>query len=333
MASAMMAQIFVMGRCAPRRQLAVLSVSQYIKPFLTRQDNCLRRDRLQSSLLHWQPVRKFSMATNKKILLITGGNTGIGLEALKALCESPTAYEILLGCRTISKGENAIAELKKQFPNTASTFSTIQVDLESDESLEKAISDVSSKYGLLDILVNNGGASFDNDITAGKMSMRQAFNKTWDINVTGTHILTTLAAPLLIKSSDPRLIFLASGTSTLTETERSDTPNLHRLNASPPAGWPKEAIGLNTTTYRSSKTGLNMIMREWHRTLLNDGVKVWAVSPGFLATGLAGVGAERLKQMGAGDPALGGTLIRDVIEGKRDQDKGKVVRKDTIQPW
>lgn len=224
------------------------------------------------------------------------------------------------------------------------------MDLESDESLEKAISDVSSKYGLLDILVNNGGASFDNDITAGKMSMRQAFNKTWDINVTGTHILTTLAAPLLIKSSDPRLIFLASGTSTLTETERSDTPNLHRLNASPPAGWPKEAIGLNTTTYRSSKTGLNMIMREWHRTLLNDGVKVWAVSPGFLATGLAGVGAERLKQvstprcnrdvrmltrwqMGAGDPALGGTLIRDVIEGKRDQDKGKVVRKDTIQPW
>lgn len=41
------------------------------------------------------------------MLTIPVGNTGIGLEALKALCESPTAYEILLGCRTISKGENA----------------------------------------------------------------------------------------------------------------------------------------------------------------------------------------------------------------------------------
>ncbi|KAI1177849.1 hypothetical protein F4777DRAFT_576664 [Nemania sp. FL0916] len=273
------------------------------------------------------------MATNKKILLITGGNTGIGFEAIKTLCESPNAYEILLGCRTVSKGEAAIAEVKKLVPNTASSISTLQVDLQSDESLEKAVAEISSKYGVLDILVNNGGASFDNDITSGKRTMREAFNLTWDVNVTGTHILTTLAAPLLIKSSDPRLIFMASGTSTLTESERSDTPNLHRINASPPAGWPKQAIGLNTTSYRSSKTGLNMIMREWHRTLLNDGVKVWCVSPGYLATGLAGFGAEKLKQMGAGDASLGGTLIREVLEGKRDQDAGKVVRHTMIQPW
>lgn len=40
-----------------------------------------------------------------------------------------------------------------------------------------------------------------------------------------------------------------------------------------------------------------MLMREWRRLLLNDGVKVWAISPGFLATGLAGAGAEKLKQV------------------------------------
>ena len=175
------------------------------------------------------------------------------------------------------------------------------MDLESDESLEKAVAELTSRHGRLDVLVNNGGASFDYDILQGKMSMREGWNASWNVNVTGTHILTTLAVPLLLKSSDPRLIFIASGTSTLTETESTATPALQRINTSPPAGWPKETVGMVTTSYRSSKTGLNMLMREWRRILLNDGVKVWAVSPGFLATGLAGVGAEKLKQVSPGN--------------------------------
>ncbi|KAI0403603.1 NAD(P)-binding protein [Xylaria palmicola] len=273
------------------------------------------------------------MATDKKIILITGGNTGLGLEAVKALCQSQQAYEIIIGCRTISKGEDAISESKKQFPQTASALSTLQVDLESDGSLEAAVSAISSRYGRLDVLINNGGASFDHEVLQGKMTMRESFNATWDVNVTGTHVLTTLAVPLLLKSSDPRLIFISSGTSTLTETERSDTPAHARINSSPPAGWPKQTVGVAATSYRSSKTGLNMVMREWHRILLNDGVKVWAVSPGFLATGLAGFGAEKLKQMGALDPSIGGHFLKDVVEGQRDHDVGKVIRKDMIQPW
>lgn len=51
------------------------------------------------------------------------------------------------------------------------------------------------------------------------------------------------------------------------------------------------------TAYRSSKTGLNMLMREWVRILRNDGVKVWCLSPGFLATGLGGAGPEALKKV------------------------------------
>ena len=102
---------------------------------------------------------------------------------------------------------------------------------------------------------------------------------------------------LLLKSSDPRLIFMTSGTSTLTETESSANDILKRINASPPKGWPKDT-GMNpATAYRSSKTGLNMLMREWTRILRNDGVKIWCVSPGFLATGLANIGLEYLKQL------------------------------------
>lgn len=38
--------------------------------------------------------------------------------------------------------------------------------------------------------------------------------------------------------------------------------------------------------------------------------------------------------MGALDPAIGGQLIRDVVQGKRDADIGKIVRSNgAIQPW
>ena len=147
------------------------------------------------------------------------------------------------------------------------------------------------------MLINNGGANYDVEISSGAMTIREAFNASWDTNVSGTQVLTTGAIPLLLKSSDPRLMFITSGTSALTETEGGNTPNLKRINASPAAGWPKEK-GLNPiTSYRSSKCGLNMLMREWHRILGNDRVKVWCISPGFLATGLASIGVEQLKKV------------------------------------
>jgi hypothetical protein len=37
--------------------------------------------------------------------------------------------------------------------------------------------------------------------------------------------------------------------------------------------------------------------------------------------------------MGAGDPALGGEFMRDVIEGKHDEHAGKAIRSNMIQPW
>jgi NAD(P)-dependent dehydrogenase (short-subunit alcohol dehydrogenase family) len=90
---------------------------------------------------------------------------------------------------------------------------------------------------------------------------------------------------------------------------------------------------LSQIAYRSSKTGLNMMMLEWQRYLKEDGVKVFCISPGFLATNLGGIGADKLKEMGAGDPSSGGALIKDVVEGKRDADAGKVVNAAGVQAW
>ena len=73
-------------------------------------------------------------------------------------------------------------------------------------------------------------------------------------------------------------------------------------------------------------------MLTWHWMLKEDGVKVFSISPGLLATGLGG-DLEALKRLGAGHPSIGGELIKDVIEGQRDKDAGKVVNKDGTQPF
>lgn len=139
--------------------------------------------------------------------------------------------------------------------------------------------------------------------------------------------MTHVFAPLLLKSSHPRLLFITSGTSTLAEHGNQKLP----VNQAPERGWPKPSYMI--AGYRSAKCGMNMMMREWARILKEDGVKVWAISPGMLATGLGIGDPEQLKKMGAIDPAIGADFITSVVEGKRDQDVGTVIRKDNTQPW
>jgi NAD(P)-dependent dehydrogenase (short-subunit alcohol dehydrogenase family) len=110
-------------------------------------------------------------------------------------------------------------------------LSTLQVDLASDASLEAAVKTLTDKYGRIDALINNGGASFDGHLRDGKMSIREAFNTSWDTNVSGTHVLTSLAVPLLLKSSDPRLMFVTSGTSSISETEPENWGELAHVSS------------------------------------------------------------------------------------------------------
>ena len=162
----------------------------------------------------------------------------------------------------------------------------------------------------------------------GKLSTRAGWNAGYDVNVSGTQVMTQTFMPLLLASSTPRLMFITSGLSTLTGA--ADPNSLRYVN--PPAGWPKEPTP-SFIAYRSSKAALNMLMLDWHRLLKNDGVKVWSISPGLLATGLGGAGPDALRKMGAAEPSIGGEFIRDVVEGKRDADAGNVINKDGIQPW
>jgi NAD(P)-dependent dehydrogenase (short-subunit alcohol dehydrogenase family) len=103
------------------------------------------------------------------------------------------------------------------------------------------------------------------------------------------------------------------------------------VNHHPPRGWPKKNLG-GVPAYRSSKTGMNMMMREWYKVLKEDGVKVWCVSPGYLATGIGG-SQEVNKKQDATDPAEGGKFVKNVVEGERDGDVWRVILRNGVQAW
>jgi NAD(P)-dependent dehydrogenase (short-subunit alcohol dehydrogenase family) len=93
------------------------------------------------------------------IVLITGGNTGIGYETVKALYASPSAHTILMGSRSLDKASEAIKTLKQEITSAKSTIEAIQLDIEDDESIQKTFKYVENKYGRIDALVNNAGPS------------------------------------------------------------------------------------------------------------------------------------------------------------------------------
>lgn len=245
------------------------------------------------------------------------------------MLQSDNTYHIFLGGRDAAKAETAAEALKSEISSQSSSdVEAVQIDVDSDASIHTAVKLVTSKMDRIDVLINNAGASLDNQIQTGQLATREAWNRSWNTNVTGANIVTETFLPLLLKSRDPRLLFVTSGASSLTDAADPRNP-MHKI---PPLGLPKPP---SVMAYRSSKVGLNMMMLEWHRLLKNDGVKVWAVAPGPLAPGLGGE-AERVRQMDGGVTSLGGKAILSVVEGKRDSDVGRVVREygeSKVQAW
>lgn len=97
------------------------------------------------------------MTSTAPVIFITGANTGLGLEIVKALCKSSKAYTIILGGRDLAKANAAAKEVQAEFTQSPSTVKTVQVDLEEDDSINRAFEHVSTEYGHLDVLVNNAG--------------------------------------------------------------------------------------------------------------------------------------------------------------------------------
>ncbi len=87
-----------------------------------------------------------------KIYLITGGNSGIGLEAAKMLAKANA--DIVIGCRSPEKAKQAVAEIN--MPGSGNT-SSVSLDLSSLTSVRTASAEIHARYDKFDGLINNAG--------------------------------------------------------------------------------------------------------------------------------------------------------------------------------
>ncbi|KAJ7683716.1 putative carbonyl reductase [Mycena rosella] len=157
--------------------------------------------------------------SGSKIVLITGANKGIGFEIAKQFASEYKGYHILLGSRDVGHGMKAAESLQKE----GLSVEALTIDVADDRSIEAAAQTVKSKFGRLDVLINNAGISLDS--FTGQPPTRAIFEQTFAVNLFGAASTTEAFIPLLEKSAAARPVFVSSDLGSL--TLRADPEGRH----------------------------------------------------------------------------------------------------------
>ncbi|KAJ4016911.1 hypothetical protein NW761_015036 [Fusarium oxysporum] len=145
-----------------------------------------------------------------KVILVTGGNNGLGKETILQLSMHNPA-KIFLAARSSSKALAAIEDIKKAVPNAASMIH-LSLDLSSFGSIKGAVADFHAQSTELHILINNAGIMA---VPPGKTE--DGYEIQFGTNHVGHALLTKLLLPILKKTAisttppqDVRIITVAS---------------------------------------------------------------------------------------------------------------------------
>lgn len=252
-----------------------------------------------------------------KVVLITGVNSGVGLATAKVLTSASTNYHVIIAARSLSKAQNAKAEVEAENSNSASRLSTVQLDVTDGASITRARDFVEKEFGYLDALVNNAAVgNTDPDVYT-------RFRAVMDTNVIGPAVIADAFRPLLLKSSNPYSIFVSSGAGSFGRAVEQLQNKREKLPEPPNGG-----------AYLVSKAALNMIALREHDEFAEKGLKVFAMCPGFVVSNLRGTREELRSGWGQAGPAsVSGGIMLSILDGKRDEDVGKLVWKDGVYEW
>ena len=135
-----------------------------------------------------------------KTFFITGANTGIGFEAAKVLAER--GARVLLGCRSRSKGEAAIARIADAHPGA--DLGIVDLDLGDLSSVRRAADQV-AREPRLDGLIDNAGIMY-----TPQMTTKDGFEAQFGVNHLGHFALTALLLPTLEATEGSRIVIISS---------------------------------------------------------------------------------------------------------------------------
>jgi NAD(P)-dependent dehydrogenase (short-subunit alcohol dehydrogenase family) len=185
----------------------------------------------------------------------------------------------LLTARDTAKAETAARKLANR-----GTVAPLALDVADPASIKEAAAEVASRYGHVDVLVNNAGINYDTWETVQSAHINGTVMETITTNLLGPWRICQAFLPLLRKSQAGRIVNVSS-----------ESGSLAHMGAGPPA-------------YQVTKAALNALTRTLAGELRGTRILVNAVCPGWVATDMGGAGAPRSVEEGAASIVWAATL-------------------------
>ncbi|XP_045499848.1 uncharacterized oxidoreductase SERP2049-like [Colias croceus] len=185
-----------------------------------------------------------------KVVIITGASSGIGAAAALSFAKQ-SAKLVLVGRNETNL--NQTASKCEQFKNIKPLI--VKADITVDDDVKNIINQTIQQFGCIDVLVNNAGVGIHGSILEGV----ELYDKAMNINVRATYLMTSLAAPYLIKS-------------------KGNIVNVSSIAALKPIK------DFNFLPYCVSKAALDQFTKCVALELASKGVRVNSVNPGCTRT-------------------------------------------------
>jgi len=208
-----------------------------------------------------------------KLVVITGGNCGIGLETARDLASR--GARVIMGCRNRDRGERAVKDVITSTGN--SMVEMVELDLLSLESVRRFAQEISARPEPLHILINN----------AGMVDARGA--KTWAIGKShlsddGLEIVTQtnhLSHFLLTNLLRERLVVAANSRVINVSSMAAIHGHIHLDNINYERDSSAKAL---PNTYHNSKLMNVMFTKEISRRWAHLGITSYSLHPGLVRT-------------------------------------------------
>jgi len=196
-----------------------------------------------------------------KIVLLTGGNSGLGLHAAGQLAQK--GAKVIITARDEQKAKAAQNEIKKIYN---SDVDYLLLDLSDFASIRQCAAEFNAKYDRLDVLVNNAGLNLTE-----RRETKQGFEFVRGVNHVGPFLLTTLLLDKLKASAPSRIVCLSSAAH-VGARKGIDWDDLQRHKKM--GGQP----------YCQVKLGTIFWVQEMAKRYKEFGITAYAVNPRLVAT-------------------------------------------------
>ncbi|KAG0369395.1 hypothetical protein BC939DRAFT_499970 [Gamsiella multidivaricata] len=215
----------------------------------------------------------------KKVIIMTGGNVGIGFECSKLILSSLDNVHLILGCRNPQRGAKGVKSLES-FVTNSNTVEYRPLDLASFASVRRFANDIISSFphGIHTLILNAGLMAFTRQLTEDNHEMNM------QVNHLSQFLLTQLLLPSLRTGSktwpeEPSCVVFVSSTLHKPGVGRGKGPYLIFENVD----GSREFEGM--MIYRNSKLCQTICMHVLAASLKDDNaITVNAVCPGFIPT-------------------------------------------------